>query len=87
MQSDNLPRAHDPDEPNKFAGRSEWLFYACCQMVRGGCTDEQIYAVITDPQFGISESVLDKGPMIQRYAHGGKSNERMILLTIPMEHH
>jgi hypothetical protein len=58
----------DPDEPNKFSGRSEWLFYACCEMVRGGCSDDQIYAVITDPDFGISASVLDKGGMKEKYA-------------------
>lgn len=58
----------DPDEPTKFSGRSEWLFHVCCEMVRGGCSDEQIYAVITDPKFAISASVLDKGSMIEKYA-------------------
>jgi hypothetical protein len=58
----------DPDEPNKFSGRSEWLFYACCEMVRAGCDDDIIYSVITDPQFGISASVLDKGSMTEKYA-------------------
>lgn len=58
----------DPDEPNRFQGRSEWLFFACCEMVRGGCSDEQIYSVVTDPEFRISDSVLDKGLMVHRYA-------------------
>lgn len=58
----------DPDEPNKFQGRSEWLFYACCEMVRGGCDDDTIYSIITDPAFRISDSVLDKGSMVHRYA-------------------
>lgn len=59
----------DPDDPDKFKGsRSEWLFFACCEMVRAGCSDEAIYAVITDPSFGVSESVLDKGSGIEEYA-------------------
>lgn len=64
-----IVQGHDPDEPNRFPGsRSEWLFFACCEMVRGGCSDDVIYSVITDPDFGISESVLDKGPGSDRYA-------------------
>jgi len=58
----------NPDDPNRFPGRSEWLFYACCEMVRAGVDDDTIYSVITDPQFGISDSVLDKGSMTEKYA-------------------
>lgn len=59
----------DPDEPNKHGNsRSEWLFFACCEMVRGGCDDDTIYSVITDPDFLISASVLDKGSGIEAYA-------------------
>jgi hypothetical protein len=58
----------DPDEPTKFAGRSEWLFYVCCELVRGGCDDDTIYSIITDPKFEISKSVLDKGSMTEKYA-------------------
>ena len=59
----------DPDDPNKFRGsRSEWLFFVCCEMVRAGCSDDAIYSVITDPDFGISASVLDKGSGIEDYA-------------------
>ena len=59
----------DPDNPSKFgSSRSEWLFFACCEMVRGGCTDDQIYAVITDPDYLISASVIDKGSRSHAYA-------------------
>ena len=59
----------DPDDPNKFGdSRSEWLFFGVCEMVRQGMSDEAIYSVITDPTFGISASVLDKGSGIERYA-------------------
>jgi hypothetical protein len=59
---------HDPDEPNKFSGRSEWLFHVCCELVRANCDDDTIYSVITDPKFGVSASVLDKGTMVEKYA-------------------
>lgn len=63
-----IVQGRDPDDPNKFSSRSEWLFYACCEMVRGGCDEDTIFSVITDPSFGISASVLDKGSNAERYA-------------------
>lgn len=41
--------------------RSAWLFDVVCNLVRAGVPDDVIYAVITDPDFGISESVLAAG--------------------------
>lgn len=59
----------DPDNPDKFGtSRSEWLFFACCEMVRCNMSDDDIYSVITDPDFGISASVLDKGSGVESYA-------------------
>ena len=58
----------DPDDPTKYTSRSEALFGVCCELVRAGLTDDTIYAVVTDPDFGISASVLDKGASKQRYA-------------------
>ncbi len=59
----------DPDNPNKFGNsRSHWLFSVCCELVRCGVPDEIIYSVITDPDFSISDSVLDKGSGIEKYA-------------------
>lgn len=63
-----IVHGHDPDEPNKWASRSELLFHVCCELVRAGCTDDQVYSVITDPGFKISASVLDKGGGVERYA-------------------
>lgn len=64
-----IVQGKDPDNPNKYgSSRSEWLFFACCEMVRAGCTDDQVYAVITDPEFLISASVLDKGSKSEKYA-------------------
>jgi len=65
-----IVQGHHPDETHKLSGRrSEWLFYTCCELVRAGADDALIYSVITDPDFGISSSVLDKGSTIDRYAY------------------
>ena len=49
-----------PEEPKQGDNsRSAWLFDACCNLVRFNVPDEIIYSIITDPGFGISESVLE----------------------------
>lgn len=58
----------DPDDPTRTS-RSEILFHVCCDLVRGGITRDVIYSVITDPDFGISKSVLDKRGSVDRYAN------------------
>lgn len=64
-----IVQGFDPDNPEKFGNsRSEWLFFVCCELVRADCDDDLIYSVITDPDFGISASVLDKGSSTERYA-------------------
>ncbi len=50
----------DTEDPNKYASRSEVLWRVMCDMVRAGADDETIAAVILDPDFRISASVLDK---------------------------
>lgn len=60
---------HDPLGPDApGTRRSEDLHFVCCDMARAGCDDDAIYGVITDPGFGISASVLEKGSMTERYA-------------------
>lgn len=63
-----IVQGKDPDNPLKWSSRSEPLLWVCCEMVRAGCSDDLIYSVITDPGFGISESVLDKGTRAEKYA-------------------
>ena len=48
--------------------RSAWLFDVVCNLHRAGVEDDVIYSIITDPDFGISESVLDKGTRVHDYA-------------------
>lgn len=49
----------DPDKPNAKPSRSEPLLRVCCDLVRAQVDDEIIYAIIIDPNFGISASVLE----------------------------
>lgn len=53
----------DPDgrEKPKDNSRSGWLFDFICNCIRFEVPDDRIYAVITDADFAISSSVLDKG--------------------------
>lgn len=57
----------DPDEPGRYSSRSEALFAVCVALVRAGVDDDTIYAVITDPDFAISASVLES-KRVEKYA-------------------
>jgi len=63
-----IVQGHDPDEPNKFASRSEALFCVCCELCRAGVDDNVIFSIITDKDFGISESVIQLGSRAESYA-------------------
>lgn len=63
-----IVQGSDPDKPERFNSRSEALFYVCCQMVKSNIPDEIIYSVITDEQFEISSSVLEKRSGYEKYA-------------------
>lgn len=58
----------DPDNPTRFESRSEAVFFVCCELVRADVDDETIYAIVTDPDFRISESILEQGGNTERYA-------------------
>jgi hypothetical protein len=62
-----IVQGDDPDDPTRYPSRSEALFAVLCELVRAGCTDDQIAAVILDPDYGISVHVLDQ-PRPQQYA-------------------
>lgn len=59
---------HPDHRLEKDDSRSGWLFKVICNLVRKDVPDDIIYAIITDPDFGISESVLDKGTNSHKYA-------------------
>ena len=64
-----IAQGHHPEESKEGdSSRSAWLFDAICNLVRSGVPDDTIYSIVTDPEFPISESVLDKGSNAEKYA-------------------
>lgn len=58
----------DPDEPNRWESRSEPLWYVTCELTRCGVPDATILSVLENPDFKISESVIEKGRGARKYA-------------------
>jgi len=46
-------RGNDPDDPG-YPSQSEVMFAVACELVRGGCTDDQIASVLLDTDFRVS---------------------------------
>ena len=65
-----MAQGRHPDKPLKGSdtSRSAWLFYFCCELVRHKVPDDTIFAIITDSQWGISESVLEMKSSASKYA-------------------
>lgn len=62
-------RGKHPEEPKEGDNsRSTWVFDCCCQLVRAGVPDQMIFSILMDPDFGISESILEKGGSAEKYA-------------------
>jgi len=55
-----IAQGHDPDDPTRWGSRSEAVLYVCCELLRNDVPDETIYAIITDPDWGISASVVER---------------------------
>ena len=63
-----IAQGRDPDEPTRFSSRSETLFCVCCELHRANISDETIFSIITDKDFGIAESVVQLGSRAEAYA-------------------
>lgn len=64
-----IAQGRHPDSPKEGDNsRSAWLFDCVCQLVRSGVPDEVIFALVTDPEWTISESVLEAKPNAEKYA-------------------
>jgi hypothetical protein len=64
-----IVQGRHPDEPpKKDNSRSSWVFDCVCQLVRAEVPDDVIFSILTDPDFGISESVIEKGSNASKYA-------------------
>lgn len=66
ISAGDLRRTEGPKP--KDDSRSAWLFDCICGLVRCGVPLPLVHGIITDPQWTISESVLDKGRGADRYA-------------------
>lgn len=64
-----IAQGFDPEDKKWDGDRSAVLYRVCCDLVRAGLKDEQILGIITDSRYMISESVLDKGSGVMRYAN------------------
>lgn len=60
--------ARKASKTGRNPSRSEWLWDVCCNLVRCGVPDNTIYALITDPGWPISESVVELKSGAHRYA-------------------
>jgi hypothetical protein len=63
-----IVQGEDPTNPTRHQSRSEALWAVCCELARRGVDDRTIYSIITDPDFGISASVLELGARAEAYA-------------------
>lgn len=63
-----ISHGFDPANPEKWSDRSRALWHVCCELVRQGVDDETIFSIITDREWRISESVLERGTRAERYA-------------------
>lgn len=64
-----MVQGEHPEQPKQGDNsRSAWLFDFLCGMVRNGVPDAMIYSIITDPEWLISESVVEKKSGMDRYA-------------------
>jgi len=63
-----IAQGRHPDQPKEGDNsRSAWLFDCICQLFRCGVPDEVVYAIVTDPDWGIAESVRESKNS-ERYA-------------------
>ena len=64
-----IAKGRHPEHPKEGDNsRSVWLFDATCSLVRANVPDEVIFSIITDPQWGISESVVELNNKASEYA-------------------
>lgn len=63
-----IAQGRHPDQPKEGDNsRSSWLFDCICQLFRCGVPDDVVFSIITDPEWGIAESVRESKNS-ERYA-------------------
>lgn len=80
-------QGNDPENPTKYPSRSEALYDAVCQLVRARVPDDVIYSIITDPEYHVSASIIEKGraartvPTICRHGQNNTSRRRLAIIA------
>jgi len=65
------PGRNDGDpmfDPERWESRSEQVFFVSCALVRAGIPDETHLGILLNPDWGVSESILEKKHQAHRYA-------------------
>jgi hypothetical protein len=53
-----IVQGDDPDNPTRYSSKSEVMWAVTCELIRAGCEDDTIAAVLLDPDFGVSDHPL-----------------------------
>lgn len=53
-----IVQGDDPDDPTRYGSKSEVMWAVVCELVRAGCEDDMIAAVLLDPDLGVSDHPL-----------------------------
>lgn len=54
-----IEHGEDPDDPSRWPSQSEALFWLVCRLVKvPSITNDDVYSIITDPNFGIAKHCL-----------------------------
>lgn len=62
-----IANGQDPDEPGRWADRSDLVFHVLCDMIRADLSEEVMKAIILDPDYKVSAHVLEQ-PKPEPYA-------------------
>lgn len=62
-----IVQGRDPDDPAKWSDRSALVLHVLCDLIRADVSDDDMLAVILDPDFGVSAHVRDQ-PKPESYA-------------------
>lgn len=62
-----ITNGQDPDEPGRWADRSDLVFHVLCDMIRADLSEEVMKAIILDPDYAVSAHVLEQ-PKPETYA-------------------
>ncbi len=56
-----IVQGNDPDDLSRYPSQSEVVFAVACELIRAGCTDDQIAAILLDKDFGVSGHIYRQG--------------------------